>query len=299
MFKSIKNKIVSFLIIVGALTQTGKADQPVEQRIVPQSQPVVMSEEKAMDKTPTQSQGNTFPVGGAIGLAAVGLLTVAGIKGTHSFEDVMNFRDELDDLLPEGPMTRPVKPQQKMAVQPSAPQVSEAAPAFDPMAVRVIARDENMTQEERKLLATRLRAVRQMEDIRRERAKLTRQMAKAKNEHDNDKIDAIRGQRSALTTLRKVAFAEAVGPVYAQVKEERRLLAKQMRVARRRKDEAAQAEIIKRREQLKLIEQLAVQTVRDFKYSQERTKFVRRKPVVAQPAVAAVIGKVRQHTLAA
>ena len=76
-----------------------------------------------------------------------------------------------------------------------------------------------MKSDERDLLAKRLHAVRLMEDIKRERSKLTRRMAKAKADNDQVQIQTIESYRSALKTLRKEAFAIAAGPEFLKIKE--------------------------------------------------------------------------------
>ena len=276
MFKSIKRKIVSFLMIVGALTQTAKAEEPIHQEI---------SEQKTITNAPTQkSPLQNLPidwkVGGSIGLLAVGALTLASISrsGKHLAGDDRYFQETLGDIIPASAQKTSPSQSVQAPVQVSQPQPAQQ-PDFDAMAIRPISPEKNMTPAERDLLAKRLRAIRLIEDINRERAKLTRQMAKAKRNHDEYAQSMIIAQRSALSNLRKDAFAQAVGPLYGKIKEERRMLTKKMALARRRNDESLRKEVIQRRAMLKESEKLATLTVRGFKYKQERAKFIKKKPV--------------------
>ena len=126
----------------------------------------------------------------------------------------------------------------------------------------------------RNLLAQRLHAVRLMEDIKRERSKLSRQMARAKADNDSEQIQTIKSYRSALNVIRKEAFETAAGPALKEIKDERRLLTKKMTQARRKKDAGIMAEITQRRALLKQKEQQLKSVVREFKYKKERIAFL-------------------------
>lgn len=300
MFKSIKRKIISFLMVVGALTQTVKASEPVKQETAEQKTVMNATAQKNTQQIPFLPID--WKVGGSIGLLALGALTAVGVSRSSKFldSDEHYFRKALDGAFPDTPAPIPSQPVQAKApvsvqAQPQSVQPTSASekPAFDPLAIRPITPEQDMSSDERALLATRLRAVRTMEDINRERAKLTRQMAKAKREHDEYTINLIIAQRSALSRLRKDAFAQAVGPLYDKIKEERRMLSKQMALARRRQDNALKQEITRRRAMLKEEEKLATFSVRSFKYKQERAKFIKRKP--ANPTVVAFTQKEYQR----
>ena len=174
----------------------------------------------------------------------------------------------------------------------SATQPSESLPAVK---VDPIQHKDHMTSDDRELLAERLHAVRLMEDIRRERAKLTRQMAKANN--DLDQIGIITTHRKALATLRKEAFAMAAGSEFRSIKEERRLLTKKMTSARRKKDAQAMTDIRQQRAELTLHEKALKSVVRDFKYKKQRTEFL--KPnLVAKMKPTVSTSKAAQHVRA-
>ena len=265
MFKSIKKKFVSFLMIVGALTQTVKASEPVHQETAEQKTVVSATPKKEPVQNPFLPID--WKVGGSIGLLALGALTIASASrsGKHITGDERYFQDIWASTIPDTPAKNaPVAQSTQVQTQNTTPQPAQSQPAFDPMAIRPLTAEQDMTPDERALLATRLEAIRELEEINRERAKLTRKMAKAKNENDQYTIDLIIGQRKALSILRKEAFAQAVGPVYYKIKEERRLLTKKMVLARRRGDDALKQEVIQRRAMLKEVEKQASFSVRKF-----------------------------------
>ncbi len=255
------------LIIVAALTHTGKAETNENQN---RPQEIQME-----SKMPEKTSQNDIPFGKIIGVTAAGILAAIGmIKSSGDYKYTRYWAKE-DNVVPP----QPKKTEQlEKATQPEKVKQPQKA------------------DQSRDLLAQKLHAFRQMEDIKRERYKLTRQMAKAKKENDTEAMEYIKSLRTALSCLHRQAFQEAMGPIAPQIKEERRMLTKKMTLAKRKKDINLQAEITKRRAFLKQLEMQAKAEVRQFNYKQERPKFIKKhKNVLSEKQVL----ENRQHALAA
>ena len=235
-------------------------------------------------KEESENKDPGFPYDLVFLLGAIGL-GFAGFKGFKKFRRNMTtapMEDILQDLIQHPCPSTPAVPNNAFTpiMQPVVHDTLEnntnptpaplPIPQFSP-----IQHKENLTQDERDLLAKRLHAVRVMEDIKRHRYKLTRQMAKAKANNDQEEIRAIEERRNALKRLRKEAFATAAGPEFLKIKEERRLLTKKMTLARRKKDLKVMDDITLRRSELALQEKALKAVVRDFKYKKQRTDFLK------------------------
>jgi len=235
-------------------------------------------------KEESENKDPGFPYDLVFLLGAIGL-GVAGFKRFKKFKRNMTtapMEDIIQDLIQHPCPSTPAMPNN--AFTPIVQSVVQDAPENnadsmpDPLStprVSPIRHKENLTQDERDLLAKRLHAVRVMEDIKRHRYKLTRQMAKAKAENNQEQIRAIEERRNALKVLRKEAFATAAGPEFSKIKEERRLLTKKMTLARRKKDLKVMDDITLRRSELALQEKALKAVVRDFKYKKQRTDFLK------------------------
>ncbi|MDY6407660.1 MAG: hypothetical protein SPL08_03035 [Pseudomonadota bacterium] len=284
MFKSIKSKIVSFMVVVAALTQSAKAEEP-HQTSVPQVQ---TAEALAPNNPQPPKESRQFPWGGVVGVTVAGVLAgVGAIRTTSYSRDDRYFSKIIRDA---APVAKPRQAEQPVVSinKASINKTPIASVATHPQSTQAssITHRVNMTPVEREILANQLMSIRVLEEIKRKRAQLTRQMAKAKKENNVEKIQEIQSLRRALSAVRKEAFERAMGPVSAQVKKERRMLTKKMALAKRQKDAALQAEIAHRRIALKQAEVMAKQSVRNFNYRQERPKFIRKKknyPLVLVP----------------
>ncbi|MDY6407192.1 MAG: hypothetical protein SPL08_00615, partial [Pseudomonadota bacterium] len=185
-----------------------------------------------------------------------------------------------------------IKPHTSVPLQPTVTEVpqpesttdistdSEATLAITP--IRPVAKEASL--QDRTDLAEKLHAARLMEDIKRERSQLTRQMARAKANNDTQKMAEIRERRQVLTALRKNAFKTLAGPLLDEIKEKRRLLTKQMTLARRKKEEQTIFQITQQREQLTSHEKALKAMVRSFKYRSERASFLSPKILARKDA---------------
>ena len=274
MFKSMKSKIMSFLLVMAALTQTGKAEQSAERLEKPQNQQELVMSQKE------QSKKESIPMGDVVGSVAAGLLAAFVIIRSESYSRDDKYIQNILKKIKEND-------EQRQATESSVKGQPDAGVNRQPQSgiVPRIKHKEVMSQEERDLLATRLHAVRLMEDIKRYRAQLTRQMVKAKEENNVDKIQEIKSYRRALSAIRKEAFEQAMGPVAAQIKDERRLLTKKMALAKKRKETALMEEITQRRTVLKQTERVAKLSVREFSYKKERSHFIKRKSALSNAAI--------------
>ncbi|MBQ7413554.1 MAG: hypothetical protein IJV07_04720 [Alphaproteobacteria bacterium] len=133
--------------------------------------------------------------------------------------------------------------------------------------------------KERKELAERLWAEKALESIKKERAQLTRQMAKAVKENNTAEIDRINARRQELKLARKKAFERAADPYLSQIKEERRRLTKQMTIAKRAADQQAMATVTEKRNDLKLFEKQLKTNIRTFNYTKRRITFLRQQTI--------------------
>ena len=287
MFQTLKSKILSGLIILGALIQPASArsmnyELPYQQSIKNIVHKIVHSISSTQHKPQQQPLSDYgWPIG-------TGLMTFATLFAMKKLNEPIDT-DELHRSIPDlpvkpttGNINLSVKNESQKKAAPVPFQISDQKlisfePPFDPLAIRSITHEEKMSNAERDLLADRLHAIRKMEDINRERALLTRRMAKAKKENDTATMQTIASRRKELSNLRKQSFATAAGPLWNVIKEERRLLTKKMTQARRNQDLSATAEINKRRSMLKTQEELLKLTVRDFKYKSARPSFIKKK----------------------
>lgn len=106
------------------------------------------------------------------------------------------------------------------------------------------------TPDKRQEMADRLHALRTLQDIKRQRSRLTRAMARARQVSDTEMIAAITRQRQELTQKRREACYRLTNPHMAEIKEKRRLLTKQMTIARRNRDTRTMAQITDARQAL-------------------------------------------------
>lgn len=106
------------------------------------------------------------------------------------------------------------------------------------------------TPDKRQEMADRLHALRTLQDIKRQRSRLTRAMARARQVSDTETIAAITRQRQELTQKRREACYRLTNPHMAEIKEKRRLLTKQMTIARRNRDTRTMAQITDARQAL-------------------------------------------------
>ncbi|MBQ7412934.1 MAG: hypothetical protein IJV07_01490 [Alphaproteobacteria bacterium] len=285
MFRTIKSKILSGLIVLGALIQPASARTVNYEPLHSQGFSNTSEKSESTALSTEQKQKPLSDYGWPIG---TGLMTLGALFVMKKLDEPINM-DELRKYVPDMPAKKASVPtaesirnnmveETKTDLFKVSDQklLSFTAP-FDPLAIRPIVHENKMSDAERDLLANRLHAIRKMEDINRERAVLTRQMAKAKKNNDIQTIQAITLRRKELAAIRKESFATAAGPLWSAIKEERRLLTKKMTQARRRQDLSARAEITQRRSMMKTQEELLKLTVRDFKYKVARPTFIRKK----------------------
>ena len=130
------------------------------------------------------------------------------------------------------------------------------------------------TPKERQELADWLWAVKKLEEIKKERAILTRKMAHAKKKNDLKTMEKIQVRRLELKNERKKAYLRATSPKMDKIKEKRRLLTKQMTLARRQKNTQRMDKITTERFILKQQVKAIGRQVRNFCYSKERARLL-------------------------
>lgn len=281
MFQTIKSKILSGLIILGALIQPASARtanyEPLHQQGLSNISEKLKSIASPTEQKPLSDYG--WPIG--TGLMILGTLFVMKkldepIRTDGLRKYVPNMPVKKESVSTDAP-SKDNTTAKTASFRASDKKLLSSTPLFDPLAIRPIAHENKMSNAERNLLADRLHAIRKMEDINRERILLTRQMTKAKKTNDTQTIQAITLRRKELAAIRKESFATAAGPLWNAIKEERRLLTKKMTQARRRHDLSAQAEITQQRSMMKTQEELLKLTVHDFKYKVARASFIKKK----------------------
>ena len=124
--------------------------------------------------------------------------------------------------------------------------------------------------QEREGQANRLKAVRQLARIKAERKVLSEMMAKAKNQNDQGMIEEINSRRKALTAVKREVFEQVTGKYMGDIKEQRRLLAKEMTIARRHADQDKMIEIMKQRQLLNQQEKELQIFVAHINYERDR-----------------------------
>ena len=129
-------------------------------------------------------------------------------------------------------------------------------------------------RDERKILSEHIWGLKAVDEIKRRRAVLTREMAKAKREGDEAKMAAIQAERKDLSAKRKAACLRVTGPEMAQIKEARRLLTKRMTIARRQQDQKTMDQITAERLVLKEQVQSMNSYIRAIDYQRYRKDFM-------------------------
>lgn len=124
-------------------------------------------------------------------------------------------------------------------------------------------------------LAGRLHAFRTLATIKQERAKLTRQMAKARRANDTETMAEIAAMRQALNAERRYAMTMAGGAKMAAIKERRRVLCKQMTLARKTHDTETMERITAERTVLKQQNGALNAYIRGFDYKKERRSYLK------------------------
>jgi uncharacterized membrane protein (DUF106 family) len=112
---------------------------------------------------------------------------------------------------------------------------------------------EGPSPERREKLAERLVDIKVLSEIKEKRALLTREMAKARRQNDKATMDRITAERERLTEKKKALCLRMTGAKKAEIKEKRRLLTKQMTIARRQKDMQAMEQITAERQKLNAV----------------------------------------------
>ena len=132
-----------------------------------------------------------------------------------------------------------------------------------------------LSADERKRTSEHIWGLKAIDEIKRRRSVLTREMARAKRAGDETKIAEIQAERQKLTAKRKAACLRISGPEMAKIKEERRQLTKRMTIARRQKDQATMEQVTAERlilkEQVKVINSY----IRAFDYRKHRKAFIK------------------------
>ena len=142
-----------------------------------------------------------------------------------------------------------------------------------------------LTRDEK---ARRIKGLRKLNDIKARREMLRNLMAYAKATQDAYIVADVEAERTALTKAHRVAFAQAIG---SDISEQRRLLSKKMRIARRRNDKTAMDEITKQRTLLADRERTAKVFVREF----NKLRPNRQRQALLKPATVAMV---KNHRIA-
>ena len=100
-------------------------------------------------------------------------------------------------------------------------------------------------------------------------------MAKAKRQNDEKRMDEIRLERTKLTEKRKEICLRMTGSKKAEIKEQRRLLAKKMAIARRRKDTVTMDQINLERQKLNATRKALNTYVQKVNYQKIRHAYMR------------------------
>ena len=137
---------------------------------------------------------------------------------------------------------------------------------------------ENIRQD-REGQAERLKAVRLLAQIKAERKMLSDLMAKATENKDQSMVDEINSRRKALTVVKRDAFEQITGKYMGNIKEQRRLLAKEMTIARRRDDLDKMTAIMKQRQLLNQQEKELRTFVGHISYERDRKGLMKKATV--------------------
>ena len=137
-------------------------------------------------------------------------------------------------------------------------------------------------------LAGRLHAFRTLATIKQERSKLTRRMAQARRTNDTATMAEITAMRQALNAERRYATTMAGGAKMAAIKERRRVLCKQMTLARKTHDTETMDRITAERAVLKQQNGALNAYIRGFDYKKDRRTYLK-------PSTLAGIARRRAH----
>lgn len=137
-------------------------------------------------------------------------------------------------------------------------------------------------------LAGRLHAFRTLATIKQERSKLTRRMAQARRTNDTATMAEITAMRQALNAERRYATTMAGGAKMAAIKERRRVLCKQMTLARKTHDTETMDQITAERAVLKQQNGALNAYIRGFDYKKDRRTYLK-------PSTLAGIARRRAH----
>ena len=178
---------------------------------------------------------------------------------------------------------RPAAPASKVPT----PMVVEAVIKQEPEESKIL---PTITPTRREALANRIRDIKILSEIKEKRAILTREIAKARRQNDLARIDEIQAERQRLTEKKKALCLRMTGTKKAEIKEQRRLLTKQMTIARRHQDAQTIEHIKAEREKLNAQSKALTGFVRKVDYQKVRKAYMK-------PAVLAVLQR-RQHEFA-
>ena len=225
---------------------------------------------------------------GVFGCMLCGIASKFKRKKTPSPQIPTELVQSVSEL--EQPVSEPKQPVSELK-QP----VSEPEHVVSELEIKTeITRDPTTPRhsEEREKLATRLRDIKVLSEIKDKRAHLTREMAKAKRRGMTDRMDEIKEERQRLNEKRKEICLRMTGAKRTEVQKRRQQLTRQMTLARRKKDVAERtammAEITAERQKLTAQVKALNASLRKMDYQKIRKAYM-------SPAVQALYQKKQQE----